>query len=372
MIVVHVAKNPLTGVWSFIKNIIHEQSGRDNVRVALCLYPRKDWPKEYMYEFDSLQIEDKFVKWIGSYPLSYVKLIFSNGISFFINFIAKKYRDNNVYVHFHNSAFSGIFVPIKCQDDINLFLCATYHGMPGIDPKFKYRRKWQNYLHNRLIRNNVQLVSTDYVGVENASHVLGYRKNEFKIIHNGVVIRNNKEITRKDVFNKIIKVGFCGTIDWNKGWEMVVEAINILHRKYNKYELIIAGSGPEVERLEQCISSKSYISYLGFQKNIFELYKRIDILVIASKVEGLPMVLLEAMMYGIPIVSTAAGDIPYVVGNESGVIVERSVNGLIEGILKISKNYDIFEKFSKSARNKVLQSYDIKSVCDNYLGLYFK
>ncbi len=79
---------------------------------------------------------------------------------------------------------------------------------------------------------------------------------------------------------------------------------------------VIAGDGPEKENilgLIRMLDIQERMFFCGVRKNIKELYRNIDCLVIPSFTEGLPYVMLEAMACGIPIIATSVGDIPLLI-----------------------------------------------------------
>jgi len=88
---------------------------------------------------------------------------------------------------------------------------------------------------------------------------------------------------------------------------------------------IIAGDGPEKESILRAVHTlgiRGKMFYCGVRKNIKDLYRNIDCLVIPSFTEGLPYVMLEAMSCGIPVIATSVGDIPLLIqDNITGYLI---------------------------------------------------
>jgi len=109
-----------------------------------------------------------------------------------------------------------------------------------------------------------------------------------------------------------------------KGYEDMIEAFAILHRRDPRPVLVIAGVGRLFDKIEKKISElqlEDSVNCLGARSDISQLLAASDIYASSSHREGLPVALLEAMMAGLPIVGTSVGDIPKVVTPETGIIV---------------------------------------------------
>lgn len=118
---------------------------------------------------------------------------------------------------------------------------------------------------------------------------------------------------------------FLGLIHKDKGIYDLIEVINNhKHEFLNNLELHVGGNG-EVRNLISTIEEynlKDIVSYEGWvsgEKKI-GLLNSADALILPSYIEGLPMVILEAMSYGLPVLSTPVGGIPEVVTAENGVL----------------------------------------------------
>ena len=97
-----------------------------------------------------------------------------------------------------------------------------------------------------------------------------------------------------------------------------LRAFSQVHRRWPAARLTVAGRGPERAALERLASDLGVASAVEFVGNvsldeICELYARADLMLNASRVDNMPNALLEALASGLPVVSTRAGGIPYIV-----------------------------------------------------------
>lgn len=176
-------------------------------------------------------------------------------------------------------------------------------------------------------------------------------------------------------------VGAIGRLSKEKGIDYLLSAGIEIIAKYPDVKILIIGDGPERQNLEtlakQLRISKNVI-FCGFQENVTEFYHLIDIVVLPSITEGLPMVLLEALTYSKPIVATRVGGIPEVITNgKTGILVEpQNPSRLAEGIIRILKNPEEANRMASEGRKLVEECFNsndwnkkVEKIYQEILGL---
>ncbi|MCB0217919.1 MAG: glycosyltransferase family 4 protein [Caldilineae bacterium] len=120
-------------------------------------------------------------------------------------------------------------------------------------------------------------------------------------------------------------VTLVGRLAAQKGLDDFLEAARLVHAVQPETRFLIAGHGPERERLEglsRALGLGEALRFLGYRADVASLMAASDLLVMPSHDEGLPIVLLEAMAMGLPIVATRVGGIPDLVRDgETGLLV---------------------------------------------------
>lgn len=112
------------------------------------------------------------------------------------------------------------------------------------------------------------------------------------------------------------------------GVHYILEAIALLHKEYDNFILKIAGSGPCLSVLQtQChhLGLSKKVEFCGRleREQIQFLYESADVMINASTVDNMPNALLEALSYGVPIISTRVGGIPFMVEHmQTAILVE--------------------------------------------------
>ncbi len=105
-----------------------------------------------------------------------------------------------------------------------------------------------------------------------------------------------------------------------KNQDVLLEAFNAVRQVWPNAILWIVGHGPEADRLQELAGPG--VVFLGHRRDVRQLLRNADLFVLSSRWEGLPLVLLEAMDEGVPVVSTKVGGIAELVEhNTTGLLV---------------------------------------------------
>jgi glycosyltransferase involved in cell wall biosynthesis len=132
--------------------------------------------------------------------------------------------------------------------------------------------------------------------------------------------------------------GTIGRLAPTKGLSYLIEAFSVVKQQLASAQLVLLGDGPSREELEQCAARTPHreaIHFLGYQPNVAQLLRGMDVFVLSSVAEGMPRVILEAMVSGVPCVSTAVGGIPQMLDHGAiGMLVpSRDSQGLARAML---------------------------------------
>lgn len=191
---------------------------------------------------------------------------------------------------------------------------------------------------------------------------------------NTIVIPNFVNNTIKSATfdsQKVINILFLAVITKRKGIFDLIEAIKLLleDKKYseNKINIIVAGSGSEeiqVKKRVKELGLESSFEFIGWVNKLekIELLSKSQIFVLPSYNEGLPMSILEAMSYGIPVISTNVGSIEDAIKNNyNGLIIQPGdIEALKNNIGYLIDNEEVCISFSKYSKSLVESIYDEK------------
>jgi glycosyltransferase involved in cell wall biosynthesis len=170
-------------------------------------------------------------------------------------------------------------------------------------------------------------------------------------------------------------IGTAGRMVPIKGYDLLLEAARKILDKNPRVGLLIAGDGPLLNELKQKtekLGIDGNVQFLGFRNDITNILFCLDIFVMSSHNEGIPMVLLEAMTLQKPVVSTAVGGIKEVItDNISGRLVEPgNTDALAKGCLELLQNPQTRMKLAEGARKRIKEEFSSERLTERMVRLY--
>ncbi len=176
--------------------------------------------------------------------------------------------------------------------------------------------------------------------------------------------------------NKRDSICFIGWVVKTKGVEELLRAWSKLNKEFVNLKLELIGPYEESykEYLKNNFDTKNVIFSGRLEHDkVLEKLKRNKIFVLPSYSEGFPNVILEAMSFGIPTISTKVGCIPEMLSNECGLIGEPKDSDFIYSSIKdLLSNPNTYLKISENCYKKVRREYDLYKVIELYCNLWRK
>jgi len=170
-------------------------------------------------------------------------------------------------------------------------------------------------------------------------------------------------------------IGVVARLDLQKGFEYLLAAIRELSNFFYGLKVVIIGEGPDRTAIEQMIERyglQHTVVLAGQQSNMPGIYASIDIFVLPSLNEGLPMTLLEAMAASRPIIATRVGAIPNVIEDgKTGLLVNpRDTAGLRDAIARLLADADLCRRMGAQAHEWVARHYTSGAMARQYRLMY--
>lgn len=250
----------------------------------------------------------------------------------------------------------------------------TLHGM--------YEAVDEDYISSRLpmLKRNVD--KWMYIADKN---LIPFKRvninidNSFSKIINGLPKTDIKPILRKELGISEDAIVLC-TVSRalpEKGWEEAIEAVSILRNRMNKdFHLLLLGDGEMYEKLKNNVPN--YVHLLGFKRNTRDYIAMSDIFLLASRYKGesFPLVVIDALFCGKPVIASDIGEIRNMLtvdGKVPGAIFSLNKNSQID-IVKLADTIQYFIENNKRDYQTIINilkdKYDIENVALEYLKYY--
>lgn len=169
------------------------------------------------------------------------------------------------------------------------------------------------------------------------------------------------------------QIGFVGHLTKQKGVDILLKALPLIKSDLQNVIFTIIGDGPELEPLKQQAANNKAIRFLGGKSKADELMPAFDALILPSRWEGMPNVIMEAMMHGLPVIATRVGGIPeLVLENTTGLLCEPDHPALlaqtIDRFLSLSKEER--EQMGAHGKERAEKEFSIESMKGQFEELY--
>lgn len=238
----------------------------------------------------------------------------------------------------------------------------------------KYLFKKLNYFTGRYIQNFIVAVS------HNLSRKLSriYPRDKIATIQNGINLETHipTYFNKKKTPNNILVIAIIARLVHVKRIDIFITIAKLLLAEDERqYEFRIYGDGPllnEMKNLSRTYKIQHSVKFMGFVNDINTALQDIDILLITSEHEGLPMNLLEGIMAGAFVISHDVGDIRKVLcDGQCGILIESlTPEDFASAVKYIAKHQRIAKDKSIKAASNVKSNYSSMNMASYYISLY--
>jgi len=285
--------------------------------------------------------------------------------------VVQQYKIECVHTHDYKSHLYGLLVAKR----LKLPCIATLHGWVNNTTSLRFYQIIERILlrlFDSVVTVSPQMEKRLNSGLLPIKHLLSIPNGvNIKQFHPGSYYDCKKHFNwTKDNF----VFGIIARLSEEKGHKILLNAFKIVNSKSPGSRLLIIGSGPERESLENIVSDlnlENIVCFAGPQTNIDKIMRCIDCYVSSSLTEGMPMVLLEAMASGTPIIATKVGAVDNMLSNNMGTLVnpDDSIE-LALAMQNVLLNVNKAKRMADRARRKCIEQYSAQKQAAAYIKLY--
>lgn len=219
------------------------------------------------------------------------------------------------------------------------------------------------------------LIANSKIAVERAVS-LGIDRDRIDLVKNVVACGTQQKDLDNCTANPT-RILFVGRLGEEKRPELFVklayELVNTLPDRQLKFQIV--GDGPLRPKLETLARgyglAPDIFSLDGERSEMRDVYSLADILILTSKHEGTPNVVLEALSNSIPVVATSVGGVPEILNNKMGFVVDpMDFRGLLNATAELIVNRDIRTTLGTNGRQYVRENHSLTYLEERLSGIY--
>ncbi|MBI5681012.1 MAG: glycosyltransferase [Methanobacterium sp.] len=281
-------------------------------------------------------------------------------------------------IHAHSVVPTGL-IGVIVANIVRKPVFITVHGMDITNFE-------NNPFFKRLIRfslNNCNKAVAVSMDLSEKMEKLEIKEDKIIVLRNAIdtkrfiPLKNRKIRNYYGVNDKDILILFVGYLDTFKGVFELMNSFHEINKKNVNVKLMIVGEGPknnELKKIASRLCLETHVIFAGkiSPSDIHEYYQSSDIFVLPSHTEGTPLVVIEAMACGLPIVASNVGGIPeIVINNKNGfIITPQNEIELISKVQILVKNQSLRNKFADKSIEIINTEFDNDIKVEKLINLY--
>lgn len=362
---VNVDDRGRSGVYSLITNVIKNKPSSVSIDIAAFeTFESSD-------NVEKLKLMGTQVKYVGYKGNKFLKqyMIYRN---------LSKYLAENNYdcVHIHSDVANKLLIGGLAARKNGVKKIIFHSHASEVDGNY---RQIKRMLH-KISRYKLKKIGTQFVACSDVAAKWMYpniKASDIDIINNGIDLKKyalDNEI-RREIRNKLrIKdkfvIGHVGRFSYQKNHIYLIKIFKEILKKKDNACLLLIGEGPEIEKIKNLVKSlniEKNVIFYGLSNHVEKLLQAMDVFILPSHFEGLPIVGVEAQAAGLPVIfsdqitKTAKLTQNVTFLSIDGDNIENWANKIIEfGKTKRKNNYS-------NLREK---HFDIKDTVNQFIKLY--
>lgn len=260
----------------------------------------------------------------------------------------------------------------------------TYHGFGFSESHGRLGREFYKWAERLTAK-----VTTQFVAVSDQNRIKGekyriFQRQACRLIRSGVDFTLFSSSARVKLQKKMelglaptdMIVGNVASFTPSKGLHFFLQAARKIKDQFPAVRFVIAGDGelrPQIEQMISQLRLEGSVQLLGWRSDIPELLNAFDIFLLTSLWEGLPRVLVEAALTGLPIVASNVDGVPEVTqeGRNGFLVAPGDTDAMAHRVMCLLRDHCLREQMGQNGR-LIVEDFSLEKMLCEYGSLYFK
>jgi glycosyltransferase involved in cell wall biosynthesis len=240
--------------------------------------------------------------------------------------------------------------------------------------------RWRQWVEARVARRAQRIVCVSQSVADFTARQVGIDRARLEVIPNGIDVlaclrRSPADLTRYGIAPGRRVITCISRLATQKGIDLLIRAAPNLFANLPDHDLLLVGDGPEAANLRRLAAERQVsarVHFAGWQPAVPEILLASDLMVLPSRWEGMPNVLLEAMACGCPVVCSAAEGVAEVLGPlaESQTAPVGNSQVLVRKALAIIRNPDLARQLGRQNQQRVTNLFSLAEMVRRYETLF--
>lgn len=238
----------------------------------------------------------------------------------------------------------------------------------------------KNVFYNFLFRQTDFVTSVGDTSLADFIHTFNYPLRKIAVIKRGIKIPDrldNKEVQKNMLgipADKFVLI-HIGNFSPEKNHVFLIDSFAVIRQRGMPVILLLAGEGMllnEIRNKVESLNLQDDVIFLGLRPDISDYLVAVDLIVLTSKVEGVPGVLLEAASHYVPAVAINVGGVQEsVIHGETGMLVDKEDTRLFsETVMALLQNESTRKRLGENAWRFVKENHDLNTGARKFIGIF--
>lgn len=242
-----------------------------------------------------------------------------------------------------------------------------------------------SFLHKKMLANIDQFIAVSKQVKEKLIQTNNINPNKIKVIYNGMDLSNYNNIDSEYLYSELnvcqddFIIGSVGTLCDRKNQKLLVDIAGQIDFDNIKFIIVGEDFSDKKEYKKELIEKinennlENKIIMTGYRKDVPELMRFFDVLVVPSKAEAFGLVAIEAMAAGTTVIANKVGGLKEVIKNyNSGILISNNnINKYEKEIMNLYYNKDILKEYIQNGIVRVKNDFSLNNMIEYLEVVYF-